>query len=70
MSDFDPEGYDQPAWIPNELSEVLIGRWEIETVAASDRWVRDAVRFAIHQLITDPDLIDLLDRMQAGGGAA
>lgn len=53
-----------------DLSTVLTARWELETESA-DPFARAAVAFAVQQLLTDPELSELLDRERyTQGGAA
>jgi hypothetical protein len=57
-------------WAQSELSETLIGRFELEISTQADPFVRAALAFAVHTLISDPELAEELDRMQTGGLAA
>lgn len=70
--DYDPAIYDncEPSRPTSELAEVLIGRWETDQQITADKFARDAVVFAIHELLTDRELAEELGRMQAGGAAA
>lgn len=58
-----------PEWPQTDLSRVLAAGFELATEMCDDL-IQAVMAYAVHRLVTDPELGEWLDRMQAGGRAA
>lgn len=63
-------GYETAWNEPSELTETIIARFEMALFTVADPFTRAGITYAVHVLLTDPELAEELDRMRTPGRAA